>query len=193
MLVPVAEWPVARYDTDNIQTRPKGGRMGSHVDELADQFEAVHHEVVAFCETLSDDDWAMLVPNEQRTAGVLMQHIALGYTAEAALIRAIISGQPLPAIYNDRAVLDRVNAENAIELLPGTKDEALVSLDRHARRTTRFLRGLSDDDLAKSQPIGLFGEAEWTVEALITRIILGHPRSHMESIRQALTAPASAS
>jgi hypothetical protein len=164
--------------------------MGRRVDDLADRFEAVHQEVVAFCEVLSDDDWTTLVPNEQRTAGVLIQHIAYGYTAEAALIRAIVNGQPLPEIYNDRAVLDEINARDAVDLLPGTKDDALRSLDRHARRTTRFLRGLSDEDLAKSQPIGLFGGADWTVDALITRIILGHPRTHVESIRQALGIPA---
>lgn len=164
--------------------------MGQRVAELADQFETVHREVVGFCETLSDSDWGMIVPDEQRTVGVLFQHIARGYTAEAALIRAIVSGQPLPEIYNDRAVLDQANARDAVELLAGTRADALTQLDRHARRTARFLRRLSDDDLDKAEEIGLFGGTRWTVEELISRIVLGHPRSHLASIRAALATSA---
>ncbi len=164
--------------------------MGQRIDELVDQFEAIHREVVAFCESLTDTDWTTIVPNEERTVGVLIQHIAIGYTAESALIRAIVAGQPLPAIYTDRALLDEANAGNAVDLLPGTKDDALRSLDRHARRTARYLRSLSDEDLAKAQEIGLFGGASWTVEELISRIILGHPQSHLTSIRAALAETA---
>lgn len=163
--------------------------MGHRAAELADQFETVHREVVEFCEALSSSDWETFVPNEERTVGVLMQHIAFGYTAEAALIDAIVRNQPLPQIYNDRAILNEVNARDAVDLLAGTKDDALKALDRHARRTARFLRQISDDDLAKAESIGLFGGARWTVEELISRIVLGHPRSHLTSIREALAAP----
>ena len=164
--------------------------MSHRVPELADQFDAVHREVVAYCESLSSADWETIVPNEQRTVGVLFQHIAVGYTAEAALIRAIVKDQPLPEIYNDRAVLNELNARDAVDLLPGTKADALTSLERHARRTSRFLRQLTDDDLAKAREIGLFGGACWTVDELITRIILGHPVSHMTSIREVLAESA---
>jgi hypothetical protein len=160
--------------------------MGQRVGQLADQFEVVHREVVTFCEGLSESDWVTVVPSEQRTVGVLIQHIAIGYTAESALIRAIVTGQPLPAIYNDRALLDEANARDAVDLLPGIKADALTSLDRHARRTVRFLRSLSDEDLAMSDEVGIFGGARWTVENLIERIILGHPKSHLAGIREAL-------
>jgi hypothetical protein len=164
--------------------------MSQRVNELADEFDAVHREVVAFCEGLSETDWETIVPDEQRTVGVLVQHIAIGYTAESALIRAIVTGQPLPAIYTDRAILDEANARDAVDLLPGTKADALTSLDRHARRTDRYLRSLSDEDLAKSEEIGIFGGANWTVESLIERIILGHPKSHLTGIREALAETA---
>lgn len=160
--------------------------MGQRSAELADQFEAIHREVVTFTKGLSEADWATFVPNEERTVGVLIQHIAVAYTAEAALIRAIVTGQPLPAIYSDRAILNEVNAQDAVDLLPGTQAGALRSLDRHARRTTRFLRSLSDENLAMSQEIGIFGGARWTVDDVITRIVLGHPRMHMATIRTAL-------
>lgn len=163
--------------------------MEQRAEQLVDQFEAIHREVVAFCESLSESDWTTIIPNEQRTAGVLMQHIAFGYTAESALIRAIVTGQPLPAIYTDRALLDEANARDAIDLLPGTQADALKSLDHHARRTARFLRSLSDDDLTKSEEIGIFGGASWTVEEVITRIVLGHPQLHLASIRAVLLEP----
>jgi hypothetical protein len=160
--------------------------MGQRAAVLADQLDSVHRDVVAFCESLSDDDWQAIVPNEQRTVGVLFQHIAVAYTAESALIRAIIAGQPLPEIYNDRELLDEVNARDAVDLLPGTQADTLKSLDRHARRASRFIRSLSDDDLAASAEIGIFGGRRWTVEELIEQIVLGHPRVHVESIRAAL-------
>jgi uncharacterized damage-inducible protein DinB len=160
--------------------------MGQRANVLADELDSVNRDVVAFCESLSDDDWQTVVPNEQRTVGVLFQHIAVAYTAESALIRAIITGQPLPEIYNDQALLDEVNARDAVDLLPGTRTDTLRSLDRHARRASRFIRSLSDEDLAASATVGIFGGSVWTVEALIERIVLGHPQIHLASIRAAL-------
>jgi hypothetical protein len=163
--------------------------MGQRANVLADELESANRDLVAYCESLSDDDWQTVVPNEERTVGVLFQHIAVAYTAETALLRAIIAGQPLPAIYTDRALLDDVNARDAVDLLPGTKAETLQSLDRHARRASRFIRSLSDDDLAASATVGIFGERVWTVEALIEQIVLGHPQIHLASIRAALDRP----
>lgn len=173
---------------DVFHHKRKGATVEHRVAELVEQFEVIHREVVTFCEALTSDEWETFVPNEERTVGVLMQHIAFGYTVEAALIGAIVENQPLPDIYTDRAILNDWNARDAMELLAGTKDDALRLLDRHARRTARFLRKLSDDDLAKSRSIGLFGGAQWTVEALISRIVLGHPQMHLPSIREALAA-----
>lgn len=161
--------------------------MGQRASNLADEFDAVHRSVVTFCESLTDDEWQTVIPNEERTAGVLMQHIAHAYTAESALLRAIISGQPLPAIYNDRQRLNEANARDAVELLSVTKADALRALDRHARRASRFIRSLSDDDLDASAEVGILG-GRWTVEELFRKIVLGNPMIHMESIRAVIDA-----
>lgn len=162
--------------------------MRQRADNLADQFEAVHREVIAFCESLSDVGWETIVPNEERTVGVLIHHIAVGYTAEADLLRAIVNGQPLPAIYADRETLDEMNALDAVRLRAGTKADAVRLLDHHAGDTARYLRTLTDDDLGKARPLFREG-ALWTVDQVIGTIVLGHPRWHLASIREALAAP----
>ena len=160
--------------------------MEQRVAGLADQFEAVHREVVTFCQALSSSDWETYVPNEERTVGVLIQHIAIGYGAEAGLIRAIVNGQPLPAIYASWDALNAMNARDAVALRSGTQAEALQLLDLHASETSQFLRTLTDDDLGKSQPLGIRDGELWTVERVIRTIVLGHPRWHMASIRSTL-------
>jgi hypothetical protein len=175
---------------DREPVQQTGGQMGRRVDDLAEQLEAISREVIVFCEGLSDADWGTVVPNEERTVGVLMQHIAVAYGAEMALIRAIVNDQPLPAIYDDRAILDEANARDAVELLPGTKAEALAMLDEHCRAAAEFLRTLDDDDLAKARPLGMLGGTTLTVEKIIRRIVLGHPGWHLKNIRETLAGAA---
>lgn len=55
--------------------------MGQRAAVLAGELDSVHRDVVNCCESLSDDDWQTVVPNEQRTAGVLFQHIAVARMA----------------------------------------------------------------------------------------------------------------
>jgi hypothetical protein len=160
--------------------------MASRVDELASEFERIHAGVIEFAESLSDDEWDAYVPNEERSAGVVIQHIAFGYTSEIALIQAIVSGDALPSIYENRDALNEYNAQHAGELRRIPRAEAMHELRRQGDEALAYLRGLSDADLARTRPIGLWNGEEISVGWLIERIVLGHPQGHLTSIRAAL-------
>jgi hypothetical protein len=161
--------------------------MPRRVDKLADELERVNAEVVAFTEGLTDAAWTTYVPNEQRSVGVLIQHIAFGYAAETDLVRAILTGEAVPDIYASRAALDAFNARHAQELQAGARADAVRALREEADATCRFLRALDDADLDRSRPIGLWNDADISVGFLIERIVLGHPITHLNSIRAALS------
>ena len=52
---------------------------------LADDFAAANAEVMAFARSCSDAEWAVTVPGEEWTVGVVLHHIAEGHAHGAAL------------------------------------------------------------------------------------------------------------
>src|SRR4051812_8793116 len=102
----------------------------SRAAQYANQLEQINHEGIAFTEGLSDDVWQVLVPEDQRRVGVLIQHIAGGYTAEIGLIKAVLSGEPLAAWYESEDALNDVKARSAARRAGDTKETAITRLLR---------------------------------------------------------------
>jgi hypothetical protein len=160
--------------------------VGQRAEALATQLDRINAGVIAFTESLSDAEWDMYVPNEERTVGVLIRHVAFGYTAEIELLKAVISEVRLPRIYESRTLLARLNARHARTFQATTKAEALDELRRQGNDAAAFIRALDDTDLEKSRAFSLWNGEEFTVGDLIERIVLVHPERHIASIRAAL-------
>jgi hypothetical protein len=80
-------------------------------------------------------------------------------------------------------MLDDMNARHAKEYANCTKAETLELLRRGAAVAAARVRALSDEDLAKSRPLGP-GGPPMIVEALIAAGLLGHIDDHFGSIRR---------
>jgi hypothetical protein len=82
-----------------------------------------------------------------------------------------------------RAMLDEMNARHAQEHAHCTKAETLALLKRGAAAAVAVVRGLPDEQLAKSGTV--FSDAPpMTVEQVITSGLIGHIDAHVGSIRQ---------
>jgi hypothetical protein len=153
---------------------------------FATQLEQVNDEVIATVASCSDDDWRAWCEDEGRSVGMLAHHVAAGYRAEMEGMEAVLRGQPLPAIYQDRETLNRWNAQFALVHSQCTKAETLELLRYNGAEMARFIRSWSAEDLQHSEPFPLAGEVMWSVQQWIEYVVIPHPQEHLQSIRAAL-------
>ena len=150
---------------------------------LAARFEQVSQDVIATVEHCSDEAWQTVCPAEERPVAVVAHHIAVGYRTQLDGLRAALAGQPVPAIYQDWERLHAFNAEHAEQYAACTPGEVLDLLRRNGAAVARFIRDLSDEDLTRSAPLPLAGNARWTVQRWVERLLIGHAQQHLQSIR----------
>jgi uncharacterized protein (TIGR03083 family) len=157
--------------------------MGTRSEALAKQFVAKVQEAVAVIERLSDADWKQVTTAERWTVGVTAHHLASAFEPVAGMVTAIVSGQSRG--HFTRAMLDEMNARHAQEHANCTKAETIALLRRGAAAAATAVRGLSDEQLAKSGTV--FTDAPpMTAEQLITTGLISHIEAHFGSIRKAV-------
>src|SRR5262245_53478432 len=157
--------------------------MGARSEALAKQFEAKVQEAQAVLEQLSAADWNRVTAAERWTVGVTAHHLASGLEPVAGIVSMIASGQSRSTF--TRAMLDELNARHAQEHAHCTKSETIALLQRGAVAAAAVVRGLHDDQLAKSGTV--FTDAPpMTAEQLIIGGLIGHIDAHFGSIRKAV-------
>jgi hypothetical protein len=155
--------------------------MGARSEALAKQFEAKVQEAVAVIEKLSGADWKRVTAAEHWTVGVTAHHLASAFEPVAGIVSTIASGQSRG--HFTRAMLDEMNVRHAQEHANCTKAETIVLLKRGAAAAAAVVRGLHDEQLARSGTV--FTDAPpMTAEQLITGGLLGHIDAHVGSIRK---------
>ena len=156
--------------------------MGAKAEALAKQFEAKAREALVTIERLGDTDWKKVTAAEKWTVGVTAHHLAGGLAAVAGLVTNIVTGRPSRENFT-RAALDEMNAQHAKEHANCTRAETLALFQKGAASASAVIRGLNDDQLAKSG-IVFTDVPPMTAEKLIMLGLLGHIDDHMGSIRK---------
>jgi Mycothiol maleylpyruvate isomerase N-terminal domain len=160
--------------------------MGAKTEALAKQVEAKGGEAGAVLEKLTDADWKKVTVAEKWTVGVTAHHLAGGLEAVAGIIIGIVAGNA-PGNFS-MAMLDQMNAQHAKEHANCTKAETAALLRKGAATAAAVVRGLNDDQLAKSGVV--FSDAPpMTAEQLIQLGLLNHTDEHLGSIRKTVGAP----
>ena len=157
--------------------------MGAKGEAFAKQFEAKVEEAAALLEQLTDADWGKTTTAEKWTVAVTAHHIASSYEPATHIIKTIAAGHALP--HFTREILDEMNAQHAREFAGCTKAETIALHRKAAAVTVATVRGLSDDELAKTGTV-FAGMPPVSVEELVRRILLGHVDAHFGSIRRTI-------
>ena len=156
--------------------------MGAKTEALAAQLEGKARDAVATLQKLGDADWKKVTAAEKWTVGVTAHHLAGGLGAVTGIVTGLVAGAP-PRGNFTRAMLDQMNAQHAKEHANCTKAETVALFQKGAATASAMLRGLSDDQLAKSGTV--FSDAPpMTAEQLIMRALLSHIDEHIGSIRK---------
>jgi len=158
--------------------------MGAKSEALAKQYEAKVQEATGVLEGVSDADWKKTTGGEQWTVGVVAHHVAGGHEGIAGIIKTVAGGQSIPNFTLD--VLHEMNAKHAKEFANVSKAETIALHKKNAAAAAAVVRGLSDDDLAKSGTV-LGGMPAMSVEQIVTNILINHVDEHVRNIRTAVS------
>lgn len=155
--------------------------MGQKSMELATRFEQVNQELIAFVEACSDANWRRTTTAEQWPVAVVAHHVGSSHGVIAGLARKIADGEALPPVSWD--MIHSMNAQHAQEHANATKAETLGLLRQGGADAATMVRGLSDEQLARTGSV--LGQP-MTAAHLIDGILIGHVVEHAGSLRSAL-------
>jgi hypothetical protein len=155
--------------------------MGAKGDALAKKFQAKADEATAVLEKLSDADWKKVTDAEKWSVGVTAHHVAGGHEPIAGIVQAVVSGQSMGNF--SMAMLHEMNAKHAQEHANCSKQETIELHKKGAAAAAAVVRGLSDDQLAKSGTV-LSDAPPMTAEQVVTGILINHIDEHFGSIRK---------
>lgn len=161
--------------------------MSRRAHTLAEQFEQANAEFMSFVARISDDEWRLLCPSEGRTVAALAHHVAAGYPFEIRVFNAIVAGKPLPVL--SRAALDAMNAADGVAHAGSDRAETLELLRANGASAATFVRDLNDDDLTRTGAY-IEGILAMSVDQWIERVLIGHIRGHLASMRTVVEDPA---
>ncbi|HEU5434097.1 MAG TPA: hypothetical protein VFU81_20675, partial [Thermomicrobiales bacterium] len=111
------------------------------------------------------------------------RHVADGHAYLIDTFVGMANGQPGPDM--NKAALNAYNAQTGEQHAAADKDETIQILKQHGASAAERVRGLSDDQLTRSGKL-LSDGPSMPVEQWIEHVLIGHPRSHLASIRAAL-------
>jgi uncharacterized damage-inducible protein DinB len=179
---PVRAAPDSEYfrPVSQRKSTDEGAIMSARAEALAAEFDKVNGELIDAVNAMSDEQWRARCDAEGWTVGVTAHHVAGGYGPISGLVQAIATGQPLPPLTPE--MIDQGNAEHAKQAANCTKAETIELLRSGGASGTAIVRGLSDEQLGRSATV--FGN-QITAEQAIQQILIGHPQSHLDSIRKA--------
>ena len=119
-----------------------------------------------------------------RKIGVVVHHVANMYPLEIQLVQKIAAGEPITGVTSE--TVDGINAAHAREQDAVTKAEALDLLRRNSEAAAAAIRALSDEELARSATISLYGDAPLTCQFMLEDHAVRHSYHHLARLRSAL-------
>lgn len=150
--------------------------------QLADEFDAVLADVIKVAESCDDEQWRRRVIDEERSVGVLFDHIAAGNDQSAEWASTFLRGRGVEV---DPGLIDSENAAHAREARVRGRATTMEPLRASTARTSKFLHALTDEQLGVTQEFGWLGAQD---VAFLVRQACRHPQRHLQGIRKALDA-----
>jgi uncharacterized damage-inducible protein DinB len=159
--------------------------MSARAQELAEQFERANEELIAAISRCSDEGWKARCADTGWTAAVQADHLGAGQAFIADRIGRIARGEaddPLPM-----AVIEQANEQRAGERAGCSREEAIAQLRENGAAMAAMIRGLSDEQLARTGKIVAEVPSQ-SVEGWIAYLSIGEIERHGGRLREAVGA-----
>lgn len=164
--------------------------MSRRSNALAEVLEQGARALASFASNLTDAEWQTPFPKDGRTIGVIVHHVASVYPIEIQLAQTIAGGKPVVGVTTED--IDVMNAEHAREHHAVTREAALELLQRNSTAAAAAIRALSDEELDRTVPVSLYGDAPLTCQFVLEDHAVRHSYHHLARIRRVLKARLSA-
>ena len=159
--------------------------MSNRANVLADRIEQGAQALAAFVESLSETEWQTVVPNDERTVGTLVHHVASVYPLEVDLAQGIAAGQAIAGVTWD--MVAQMNAQHAQQNGAVSKQETLALLRQNSKTAVDRVRQFTDEQLDTAATVSLNADAPLTAQFFIEDHALRHSFHHFANIRAALS------
>jgi len=167
-----------------------GGRHQTNVsaraNALAERLEKGASALATFASSLTEAEWQTRVPNDGRTIGVTVHHVASVYPVEIQLAQTIAAGQPVTGVTMNN--IHAMNAAHASEHDAATKEGTLDLLLRNSTTAAAAIRALSDEELDRAATVSLYADAPLTSQFVLEDHAVRHSYHHLARLRAALTS-----
>jgi hypothetical protein len=121
---------------------------------LAGDFGAANADALEFARSCTEGEWALTVPGEGWTVGVVLHHIAEGQAHFARWLDDMARGDGVAETAED---VDRANAAHAVRAQTVSLVETVALLGANGDLLGQALRRLSDAELDRTAPFGPAG------------------------------------
>lgn len=158
--------------------------MSERAQTLAARFDQANNDLIVVLEGCTAEQWRMPCVDEERPIGVVAHHVAGAHRAVANWIRALVAGEPLPGLTHDD--IDALNARQAARHTDPTQDETIQFVRTAGAEASAFVAGLTDEQLARSGSMPLWGEQPLTADQVIRHVLIAHITGHLKSIQRTL-------
>ena len=167
---------------------PSMTTMNKRAKALADRLELGVKSLSAFANELTTAEWKSPVPQDGRSVGVVIHHVASVLPTEIHLAQILASGKPVTGVTT--ADINAMNAAHAKYNAEVTKEEALRLLKRNGDAAAVAIRAFTDEQLDRAAPVSLYEEAPLTTQFVLEDHAVRHSYHHLFLLRQALIARA---
>ena len=154
------------------------------VEQLLAQVEEATAATTAVIEKCREVEWSTAVPDEKRTVGVVLHHIAYAYPFAVEWACQLVRGEGAPAVtYNDVHAINHQHAEAQTNVDPAT---TLALLQTNAKAAQEQLEQLTDADLQLSASLPLIGGQEISVQQMVQWFLVNHAHNHLAAIHKTI-------
>jgi len=141
-------------------------------------------QLTDLAKSLSDEQWQMRVPHDNRKIGVVVHHVGTMYPVEITLAQKLAKGEAVEGV--TWAAVHEMNAEHARNFDRVTKKEALDLLRENSTAAAAAVRALSDAELDTAAGLSLNSDGPRTCQFMLEDHAVGHAWHHLRKIREAL-------
>ena len=158
--------------------------MSTRSEVLAQRLEEGARQLTALARSLSDEQWQMRIPHDNRKIGVIVHHVGTMYPIEISLAQQLARGESVQGV--TWAKVHEMNADHARSFDRVTKQEALDLLHKNSTAAASAVRALSDEQLDTAAALSLNSDGPRTCQFMLEDHAVGHAWHNLLKIRGAL-------
>jgi hypothetical protein len=158
--------------------------LSTRSQTLATRLEEGVRQLTDLARSLSDEQWQMRVPHDNRKIGVVVHHVGTRYPIEITLAQQLARGEAVEGV--TWAKVHEMNADHARSFDKVTKQEALDLLQKNSIAAAAAVRALSDEQLDTAAALSLNSDGPRTCQFMLEDHAVGHAWHHLLKIRGAL-------